>query len=468
MIACHILGGNRMTSVRDAAGRARANLKRRDQAALVLPADRDPVGLLEGQHVSRLADLVPVRVGRMLQSPFAFYRGGAGLMARDLRDAPVSGVDVVLCGDAHISNFGFYASPERELVFDLNDFDEAGIGPWEWDVRRLAASVHIGGRDIGLSEDACRDAVVAAAEAYRTVLRQFVELSAVERYFYRVDTSEVAERLGEAGRRTWLKATDKARGRTSEQVLRKLTVQSENGRLRIDDQPPVLQHVNHATADDIPQLFDQYRTTLREDVAFLLAQFRPVDFALRVVGVGSVGTRCYLIALEGPAGEVLFLQAKEAQASVLTSHGGRPSVIPGYEGGADHIEGHRVVAAQRILQATSDPFLGWITGWAGESGDRPRVDYYWRQFRDMKGSIDPATLSADGYRAYGTLCAALLARAHGQSPGGRVIARYLGRSERYALATADWAAGYADVAEADFETVAAAVAAGRLPVERGV
>ncbi|MEV1291093.1 DUF2252 domain-containing protein [Pseudonocardia sp. NPDC049635] len=457
-----------MTTVRDGARRARATLGRRGQARLVLPADRDPVALLEGQHASRLPDLVPVRIGRMLQSPFAFYRGGAALMARDLADAPVSGVDVVLCGDAHISNFGFYASPERELVFDLNDFDEAGVGPWEWDVRRLAASVHIGGRDIGLSEDACSDAVVAAADAYRRVLRQFVELSAVDRYFYRVDTSDVAERLGEAGRRTWLKAADKARTRTSEQVLRKLTVKSEHGALRIDDQPPVLQHVDHASAEEIELLFDRYRSTLREDVAFLLSQFRPVDFALRVVGVGSVGTRCYLIALQGPAGEVLFLQAKEAQASVLTSHGGRPPVVPGREGGAGHVEGHRVVAAQRILQTTSDPFLGWISGWAGETGDRPRVDYYWRQFRDMRGSIDPATLSPVEFRAYGTLCAALLARAHGQSPGGRVIAGYLGRSERYAVATAEWAAGYADVAEADFEAVAAAVAAGRLPVERGV
>ncbi len=427
-----------------------------------------PSGVLERQHESRLADLVPVRVGRMLQSPFAFYRGTAAVMAADLRDAPTTGVDVVSCGDAHISNFGFYASPERELVFDLNDFDEGGVAPWEWDMRRLAVSVHVGGRDLGLREDVCRDAVVAAAESYRTTLRRFTALTAIERYFFRVDTSHVAGYLGHLGERTLRKATDKARGRTSEQVLRKLTCRTEGGRLRIDEQPPVLRHVDHATMDELGTLFDQYRSTLREDVAHLLAQFRLVDYALRVVGVGSVGTRCYLLAFEGPTGEILFLQAKEAQASVLTSHGGRPAAVPGHEGGLPHTEGHRVVAAQRILQAASDPFLGWITGWAGEDGDRPRVDYYWRQFRDMKGSIEPSTLDAAQFGAYGCLCAALLARAHGQSPAAAGIAAYLGRSDRAAQATADWSAAYADVAEADYGRLRRAVARGRMPAELGV
>ncbi|SDF00127.1 DUF2252 domain-containing protein [Pseudonocardia oroxyli] len=447
---------------------ARARLPRRRQADLHLPADRDPLAVLESQHSRRLADLVPVRIGRMLQSPFAFYRGSAAVMAADLRAAPSTGVDVVLCGDAHISNFGFYASPERELVFDLNDFDEAGIGPWEWDVRRLAASVHVGGRDLGLSEERCTEAVVAAVESYRTTLREFVQLSAVERYFFRVDTSTVAERFGEVGRRTLRKVTEKARTRTSEQVLRKLACRVGEGGLRIVDQPPVLRHVDHADLRSLAGLFDQYRSTLREDTAHLLAQFRPVDFALRVVGVGSVGTRCYLIAFEGPTGEVLFLQAKEAPPSVLTSHGGQACVVPGYEGERAHTEGHRVVAAQRILQATSDPFLGWITGWAGDTPGRPRVDYYWRQFRDMKGSIDPASLSPSGFSAYGALCAALLARAHGQSHRAAEVAAYLGASERFSVATARWAAAYADVAEQDFDAVGKAVAAGRLPIEVGV
>ncbi|QTV80078.1 DUF2252 domain-containing protein [Microbacterium sp. NIBRBAC000506063] len=411
---------------------------------------------------------MPVRVGRMLQSAFSFYRGTAAIMASDLAAGPTTGVDVVSCGDAHISNFGFYASPERELVFDLNDFDEAGVAPWEWDLRRLTASVHIGGRDIGLSEEDCREAVARAAASYQETLREFVQLSAIERYFARADTSEVAKRLGKAGAKTVKKASGKARGRTSEQVLRKLTLRSADGATTIVDQPPVLRHVNHATLEELDGLVAQYRSTVREDIAYLLAQYRLVDFALRVVGVGSVGTRCYLLAFEGPTGDPLFLQAKEAPPSVLTSHGGRPAVIPGDETGASHSEGHRVVAAQRILQANSDPFLGWITGWAGESAQRYRVDYYWRQFRDMKGSIEPDTLDKEQFIAYGGLCAALLARAHGQSPVARVIAGYLGKGERLAEALAGWSAAYADVAESDYDALARAVREGRVPAETGV
>ncbi|WP_053383555.1 DUF2252 domain-containing protein [Leucobacter celer] len=446
----------------------RERLPRRQLGALVLPQHRDPVGILERQHDARLPDLVPVRVGRMLQSAFAFYRGTAAIMASDLAAAPTTGIDVVSCGDAHISNFGFYASPERELVFDLNDFDEAGIAPWEWDLRRLVGSVHIGGRDIGLSEDNCREAVARAAASYQETLREFTVLSAADRYFTRVDTSEVARRLGTAGAKTVKKAEKKARGRTSEQVLRKLALRSEDGATRIVDQPPVLRHVDHASLEELDGLFAQYRSTVREDIAYLLSQYRLVDYALRVVGVGSVGTRCYLLAFEGPTGEALFLQAKEAPASVLTSHGGRPEAIPGDETGAAHTEGHRVVAAQRILQANSDPFLGWITGWAGEREDRHRVDYYWRQFRDMKGSIEPDTLDKEQFVAYGGLCAALLARAHGQSPDARAISGYLGRGDRLAEGMADWSAAYADVAEADFEALAQAVRAGRVPAETGV
>lgn len=458
----------RPTGAKPSSSSLRARLPRSQQAVLALPDDRDPLGILQAQHDARLADLVPVRVGRMLQSPFAFYRGTAAVMAADLRDAPTTEVDVVSCGDAHISNFGFYASPERELVFDLNDFDEGGVAPWEWDVRRLAASVHVGGRDIGLSEDACRDAVVAAAESYRSTLGTSVRCSATERYFARVDTSAVAQRLGRAGQGAVRKATTKARSRTSEQVLRKLTTTTQDGVVRLVDQPPVLRHVEHASREELSGLFEQYRTTVREDVSFLLAQYRLVDYALRVVGVGSVGTRCYLIALEGPGDDMLFLQAKEAPASVLTTYGGRAPVVPGYEGDAAFSEGHRVVAAQRILQASSDPFLGWIVGWAGESKARHRVDYYWRQFRDMKGSIEPSTLDAEQFPAYGALCASLLARAHAQSPGAELVAAYLGTSGRFATATSRWAASYADVSEADFDLLRQAVAAGRLPAETGV
>ncbi|MFC0531541.1 DUF2252 domain-containing protein [Phytohabitans kaempferiae] len=454
--------------IREAAKAARGRLPRAGLAVLQLPEERDPVGILERQHDSRLADLIPVRVGRMLQSPFAFYRGSAAIMASDLADAPTTGIDVVSCGDAHISNFGFYASPERELVFDLNDFDEAGVAPWEWDLRRLAASVHIGGRDNGLSEDDCRDAVQHAAASYQQTIREFCELSATERYFTRIDTSAVAKRLGKTGAKTVKRVSAKARGRTSAQVLRKLTTRTAGGKARIVDQPPILRHVEHASLEELKGLFAQYRSTVREDIAYLLAQYRLVDYALRVVGVGSVGTRCYLLALEGPGGDMLFLQAKEAQRSVLTSHGGRAATIPGDESGAEHSEGHRVVAAQRILQANSDPFLGWITGWAGENTDRRRVDYYWRQFRDMKGSIEPDTLDKDQFTAYSGLCADLLARAHGQAPAAAVIAAYLGSTERIAEATAKWAASYADAAEDDYAALERAVKTGRMPAETGV
>ncbi|MFN3708268.1 DUF2252 domain-containing protein [Microcella sp.] len=450
-------------------GRAlRREVPRASLAEVYSPRDRDPIAILTEQNATRLPDLVPVRIGRMLQSPFAFYRGTAAVMAADLRDAPTTNLDVVACGDAHISNFGFYASPERELVFDLNDFDEGGVAPWEWDVRRLTASVYIGGRDIGLSDDTCQAAAHDAAAMYQTVLRRFCRLSPTERYFARVDSSRVAREFEAVGTRTVKRAAKKARGRTAERVLATLTTTTTDGRLRIDDQPPILQHVDHASLDELGELRTHYRHTLRDDIAYLLGQYTLVDYALRVVGVGSVGTRCYLIALESAAGDVLFLQAKEAPPSVLTTYGGRPALIPGRSASTDYSEGHRVVAAQRILQSTSDPFVGWVNGWAGDDAGRRRVDYYWRQFRDMKGSIDPATLNAAQYTRYAELCAGLLARAHGQSPASASIVGYLGRSGAFADAIATWSARYADVAEADYEALHKAVAAGRLPAETGV
>ncbi len=267
-----------------------------------------------------------MRVGRMLQSPFAFYRGTAAVMAADLRGAPTTDLEVVSCGDAHIRNFGFFASPERALVFDLNDFDEGGVAPWEWDVRRLTASVHISGRDIGLSEDACRDAAFIAADAYRETLRTYCRLSTRERYYTRVDMSAVARHLGKKGERTVKKAAKKARARTSERLLQRLTTVSVEGGIRIVDQPPVLRHVDHATLGEVTDLFTQYRATVREDIAFLLEQYRVVDFALRVVGVGSVGTRCYLIAVEGPTGD--FRPRRPRRRSCRrTGGGGRSSRV---------------------------------------------------------------------------------------------------------------------------------------------
>lgn len=449
-----------------AARELRRRVPRRRLGELRLPENRDPVGILVHQHASRLADLVPVRIGRMSQTPFTYYRGTAGVMAADLAAGVDMGETVVSCGDAHISNFGFFASPERTLLFDLNDFDEAGIAPWEWDLKRLTASVHIGGLDIDMSDDACRDATEAAAMAYATKLNELMQLSAIERFYYTVDSSAVSASIDS---KSTQKAVRKARTRTSAQLIGKLAVrEGDNCQLRIVDQPPVARHVDHATIEQLEGLFLQYLSTVREDSAFLLEQFRLVDFVLRVVGVGSVGTRCYVLAFEGPSGEVLFLQPKEAQSSVLTTFGGMPEVIPGACGDVDHSEGHRVVACQRILQAHSDPFLGHIVGWAGEQADRPRVDYYWRQFRDMKGSIDPALLTPGQFVAYGVLCGEMLARAHAQSPAAGVISAYIGKGGRVAKSISDWSAAYAQVCEADFAALHRAIDAGTLPIELGV
>jgi len=445
----------------------RTSLPLDEHGDLVLP-DRDPVRILEQQNATRLADLVPVRTGRMLQSPFAFYRGTAAVMAHDLSTARVTGEQVLSCGDAHISNFGMYASPERRLLFDLNDFDEAATAPWEWDVKRLAASVVLGGRERGMSEGRCRDAAEAAVRAYRETLRHMYELTALERYYYQVETEWVEARVRAKHRKLVQDSVEKSRQRTSEQVRDKLMAVDEHGSLRFIETPPTTRHVDRPTIEQVQQLFTQYCTTLRSDAAYLLTQFRLVDFVLRAVGVGSVGTRCYVVMLEGPAGAPLFLQVKEAPPSVLETYGRRPLVTPdGVAPPTRGRQGHRVVTSQRILQAQSDPFLGWIAAWANPEQTRP-ADYYWRQFRDMKGSVRLDRLPSELYAAYAALCGQLLARAHSQSPGGSVVLGYLGRSERFDRAVARWAVGYADQSERDFAALEDAVRSGRLPAERGI
>ena len=441
----------------------RSSLPRNGHAELTLPA-RDPVGLIAVQNENRLADLVPVRIGRMLQSPFAYYRGTAAVMAHDLATAAVTGQRVICCGDAHISNFGLFASPERRLLFDLNDFDEVSTAPWEWDVKRLAASVVIGGRDIGLNETDCFESATSAVSAYRTMLTELYSRTALDRYFFQVET-DMLEKLASPDRRKLLSRTvKKARGRTSDQVLEKLVVVDDHGRQVIKDDPPIAQHVGNVELDALRDLFTQYFGTMRRDTALVLSQFRLVDFILRVVGVGSVGTRCFVLLFVGPAGEPLFLQAKEAPPSVLESHGREPTLIGDRQSRMS--QGERVVTGQRILQAQSDPFLGWIESWDEAVGEP--TDFYLRQFRDMKGSVDLTTLTAAEFQDYARLCAAVLSRAHSQSPGGSVIEGYLGRSDQFEVAVARWAVQYADQAERDFKDLQSAVQHGRLPAEYGV
>jgi len=452
-----------------AAGRAlRDRAPRRTQGALLLP-ERDPVAIIEEQNRDRIQDLVPLRVGRMLESPFAFYRGTAATMAHDLRDGPRSGVHVVACGDAHVSNFGLFASPERRVVFDLNDFDEAADAPWEWDVKRLAASMYVGGRDKGMSEAECGDAAREAVRGYREALHNLFGLSALERFAFQVETDTIEPLLRKEGREEFRRTVRKARRRTSEQVVQKITTRTADGEPRIVDQPPVTQHVDLASIEELTTLFELYREPLRADVRLLLGQFTLVDYVLRVVGVGSVGTRCYILLFEGPSEEPLVLQVKEAATSVLSRYGGMRDALPAGipPAGLVHSQGRRVVASQRILQAHSDPFLGWVTVEAPERTGRPRVDFFWRQFRDMKGSVELDRLTPAQFTRYGELCGRVLARAHSQSPGTRVTYGYLGRSDVFDEAVARWARAYADVVEQDYAALEAAVASGRVPAERG-
>ncbi|TQC46949.1 DUF2252 domain-containing protein [Rhodococcus sp. WS4] len=455
-----------MIDARRSAGKAaRESLSRKAQGAFVLP-DRDPVAVIEAQNTTRLQSLVPIRVGRMLDSPFALYRGSAAMMAHDLADSPVTGCQVIASGDAHLANFGLFASPERRMLFDLNDFDEAYPAPWEWDVRRLAASVWINGRDNSYTEEQCADSTSAAVRSYRNSLEALFQLTATERYYHQEET-DVLERNPGAQKRQIRAVTEKARKRTSEQVLRKLTTTEADGRPHIVDQFPVIRHSTNYDLGRITELYLLYLATLRADVRLLLSQYEVVDYAMRIVGVGSVGTRCWLLLLQGPAGEPLFLQAKEAPRSVLETHGkvaAAPASI--IRAVAEKGQGSRVVGAQRILQAQSDPFLGWVHSVEGPDGHLR--DFYLRQFRDMKGSVDLQALDPDQSARYAAICGAMLARAHSQSPGSAFIAGYLGSGDAFDRAVTAWARLYADQSEKDYETLRAAVKSGRLPAETGL
>jgi uncharacterized protein (DUF2252 family) len=437
-----------------AAGRAlRAELPRAAHRDAVAgsPAPRDPLGILAAQNATRLPHLVPLRLQRMLTSPFAFYRGTAGIMAADLAAGASTGIDVVSCGDAHISNFGLFASPQRTLVFDLNDFDEAAVSPWEWDVKRLVASVVIGARDAGHGEKQVRRAALATASAYRTGLRDMMKIDALERYYTRVDTDELHPELDSAAQKVLDKATRQARRRTSRAYLEKITRHDDDGTLLIVEDPPVLTHVPETVESEVEALFERYRSTVPADIALLLSHFTLNDVAMRVVGVGSVGTRCYILILSGPAGEPLILQVKEAQPSVLQSFGGATTDV-------DYAsDGHRVVDNQRILQAVSDSFLGYLR-FDGR-------DFYVRQFRDMKGSIDASALPPKEFRTYVSGCGTVLARAHAQSLDAPVVAGYLGGSDEFDEAVVDWSLAYADQSLGDFEALRDAVSRGEFTPE---
>jgi uncharacterized protein (DUF2252 family) len=466
------------TSARDPAARAAAGRAARARAPLDSHAEvatgtgrADPVAILAAQATIRVPELVPIRYGRMLVSPFTFYRGAAAVMAQDLAATPSSGLTTQLCGDAHLSNFGMFASPERRLMFDVNDFDETHPGPWEWDVKRLAASLVVAARGNGFGRKMRADIVLAAVGRYRQAMAEFAGMPELAVWYARADLDTVgpqlATQLSKARRKQWTKAQAKARTHTSLAAVNKLTAVVD-GRRRIVADPPLVVPVDQLLPDtdraeleaQIRKLLARYRRTLPGDRRHLLDAYEFVDMARKVVGVGSVGTRCWVLLLTGrDDNDPLLLQAKEAEPSVLAGH------VKDRAGTRQRSEGQRVVEGQRLMQATSDIFLGWETA---EGIDGRRRDFYVRQLRDWKGSAIVELMEANAMRLYGTLCGWTLARAHARSGDRIAIAGYLGEQDTFDRAVVQFAERYADVTENDWAALAEAARTGRIEVTTGL
>jgi uncharacterized protein (DUF2252 family) len=449
---------------------ARSEVPRSSHAGFTpSPHRTDPIELLERQAETRVPELVPIRYGRMLVSPFTFYRGAALIMASDLAATPRSGLMVQCCGDAHLSNFGVFASPERRLVFDLNDFDETLPGPWEWDVKRLAASVLIAARDNGFSVKQQDQAVLDTVAEYRTAMATFAAMKNLEVWYAHLEIEAVLEELGpqlnpKAVRRTQ-KALAKARARDSMSAFSKLT-HIVDGEARIIADPPLIVPMEEvvkrservAVLEWLRELVRVYRASLEHDRQALLEEFRLSDFARKVVGVGSVGTRAWIALLMGlDSGDPLFLQMKEAQPSVLEEFVA-PSEFENH--------GERVVTGQRLMQASSDIFLGWIHIPAGLDG-QPR-DFYGRQLRDWKGSAEIDQMEPKTLPRYGRLCGWTLARAHARSGDRIAIASYLGKGAVFDRALVDFSRAYAEQNERDYKALVKAVKSGRIVAEQGL
>jgi len=448
---------------------ARARVPLESHARFDPPPDRaDPVALLEEQAKSRIPQLVPVRYGRMMVSPFTYYRGAALPMASDLATTPVSGLSVQACGDAHLSNFGIFGSAERRLVFDINDFDETLPGPWEWDVKRLAASIEVAARDNGFPGNKRRQIVSSTVSCYREAMRTFAGLSDLDVWYARADMEELRAQfegqLKVRQRRAVDKGLAKARTRDSMREVGKLT-RMVDGRPRIISDPPLVVPIDELIPEEtgragletlLTGLIGRYRRTLQTDRRYLLDQFEFADMARKVVGVGSVGTRCWIVLMLGRhTADPLFLQIKEAEASVLSRFVGARRYAN---------QGQRVVAGQRLMQASSDILLGWQRNEAGLDG-KPH-DFYVRQLRDWKFSLGVEDLVPRGMRLYGHLCGWTLARAHARSGDRIAIAAYLGASDRFDQAVAEFAVAYADQNEKDHQALLDAASSGRITAER--
>ena len=450
---------------------ARAEVPRSSHAAFQPSEDRaDPLALLEEQATDRVPELVPIRYGRMLVSPFTFYRGAALVMAADLASTPTSGLHAQVCGDAHLSNFGVFGSPQRRLMFDVNDFDETLPGPWEWDVKRLCASLEIAGRNNGFTEVQRRTVVLSGAGQYRTSMAEFAAMPNLEVWYSHLDIEAEFRQVQASLDRKRTKALEKdlakARARDSVQAFAKLTSE-QDGEPRIVSNPPLIVPIEELVPEgmdpdevrkEVLHLVRTYRGTLETDRRYLLEQFRFVHLARKVVGVGSVGTRAWIALFLGRDDQdPLFLQVKEAQESVLERFVGKSPY-------ANH--GQRVVAGQRLMQATSDIFLGWDRMASGLDG-RPR-DFYVRQLRDMKGSADVEAMTPEGMATYAGVCAQTLARAQARSGDRIAIAAYIGKGRVFDEAIADFSAAYADQNERDYERLRSAVKKGTIKAETGL
>ena len=422
----------------------------------------DPIEILEAQAAERVTDLIPIRHGRMVASPFAFFRGAAAVMAWDLGAEPDTGLRVQTCGDAHLANFGGYAAPDRKLVFDLNDFDETLPAPFEWDLKRLVASLELAARDNDFRTKDRRAIVETATDAYQGSIGLLAELRFLDAWYSRIDVERVVMAIEEYGTTEGVEATkravDKALRKTSLGALKKLTV-NEGGHLRIRETPPLIVRFDaehHPAAREIiERAIADYTLTLQPDRAELLSRYRMVDFARKVVGVGSVGTEAFIALMMGDReDDPLFLQLKEAKESVLAPFAGASEY--GHHG-------ERVVQGQRLMQAASDSLLGWVTG----HGPR-KLDYYVRQLRDMKGSVDIESMDPERMRRYAELCGATLARAHARAGDAAAISGYVGTGEVLRQSMVEYAAAYADRTELDHALLADAVASGRVEATLGV
>ncbi len=429
------------------------------------PNRPDPISLLQAQDAGRLQHLIPIKYGRMMASPFSFLRGSAVVMASDLAATPTTGLDVILCGDAHLSNFGVFATPERNLVFDINDFDETRPGPWEWDLKRLAASAVVAGRENGFNDKKCEQLAAVVSKAYRKSMRRFAQGSILDVWYFHVDVDRVLkvfDKHAKKGAKHAQKTVQKARSHTREQTITKLT-EIVDGRRQIINDPPLIVRFDdffseeqkvQITEQDIKNVWLEYLNSLPKERRLLLSRFRIADAAIRVGGVGSVGTRCTILLLEGyTEDDAHILQQKEAG----------PSALAGYLPKMDYAsQAERVVVGQRLIQAASDIFLGWAHG--GVTG----TQYYWRQLKDMKGSFDVSKLDAKGLGTYLGVCSVCLARAHARTGDAAAISGYLGSSDVFDRAISKFAVAYADQTVRDHQALVDAVDSGRIVAEVGV